>query len=220
MTEPQEFWCAIDIEKSRSELGRGIFAVGIVLAKSDGTIVDDVCFSNAVDVESDQFDDSTRGFWRQFPGALGRINANARHRPLVWSNVWQHLVLMNDAHGPFGRQHEAVRKFRWICDNPAYDIGQVNLMFYQTGRNYSLAEMFGDYVPTSDPTEQYETLLDAEKAWVDAQMRTEHSHFPVDDAQRDIEMMVAIREVLERRKQPQPAAVAENGSPNKRARET
>lgn len=59
--------------------------------------------------------------------------------------------------------------------------------------------MFSGYVATSDPTEQYKGLLKMEQKYVDSQLKTPHSHDPVEDATRDTEMMVAIYGIYKRR---------------------
>lgn len=60
----KKYMCGVDIEKSRKQLGQGIFSVAIVLAESDGTIVDKKRFSRPVDIDGPDFDESTRQFWK------------------------------------------------------------------------------------------------------------------------------------------------------------
>lgn len=194
-TEPETYYCSIDIEKSQSVQGVGIIAVGLVLTNGAGVVLAEKCFSTAG--ATWLFDWRTMQFWAQHPAILERIDENSRESPLTAANLHEWLMEINKTYGPFGRQHAGKRKFRWICDNPAYDIGQVNLLLSSAFPNSKpLAEYFDDYVPTSDPTEQYEGLLAAEKRIVDEQLITPHSHYPTEDAKRDIEMYVAIQNVL------------------------
>ena len=196
--EPEIYYCSIDIEKSQSVQGVGIIAVGLVLTNGAGVVLEEKCFSTAG--ATWLFDWRTMLFWADHPAILERIDENSRDSPLTAEALDQWLRDINVKYGPFGRQHSRKRQFRWICDNPAYDIGQVNLLLSRTfPESKPLAEYFDDYVPTSDPTEQYEGLLKAEKDIVDEQLVTPHSHYPTEDAKRDIEMYVAIRSVLARR---------------------
>lgn len=192
--EQVEHWCSVDIEKSKKKLGKGVFAVSVVLAKSTGEVLNEARFTTPVDIDSDSdFDDSTRQFWSQHPAILERLNKNTRR--LTAAAVRTHLLALNDRYGPFNYSN-----FRWICDNPAYDIGEINTMLLLDDENsVPLSELFGSYVATSDPTEQYNGLLKLEQQYVDSQLLTPHSHDPVEDARRDIEMMFAIKTVLKRR---------------------
>ena len=193
MTTQKKYLCSVDMEKSRKELGKGVFSVGLVLAESDGTIVVAKRFSRPVDIDGPEFDESTRQFWKQHPDILARLNADTSK--LVWCDVAAHLRGLNETYGPFNYDN-----FRWICDNPAFDVAQLSLeLFLDKEVDVPLSEMFSGYVATSDPTEQYKGLLKMEQAFVDSQLKTPHSHDPVEDATRDIEMMVAIYEVYKRR---------------------
>lgn len=201
MSDPKKevYYCAIDIEKSRAELGTGVIAVAFVFTDENGVVLEKACFSKSFN-DSD-FDESTGRFWSNHQDVLVRISENAKTSPLVWRDVIEFVHSLETKYGPFGRKFANEREFRWICDNPAYDIGQINLMMHlEDKKNPPLAEMFTEYVPTSDPTEQYRTLLDDEKEFVDSQLKSPHSHYPTEDALRDIEMYVAIQKVLEARK--------------------
>lgn len=201
MSEPKKevYLCGVDIEKSRAELGKGVIAAAIVLTNGEGQVLEQACFSTSF-VDAD-FDESTGRFWSDHPDILVRISENSKTSPLVWRDVIAFVHSLETKYGPFGRKFAKEREFRWICDNPAYDIGQINLMMHLEDKTAPpLAEIFTEYVPTSDPTEQYQTLLDDEKEFVDSQLKTPHSHYPTEDALRDIEMYVAIQKVLEARK--------------------
>lgn len=198
MSNAEEFVCAIDIEKCNIALGEGLFAVGLVFADSKGNVLEERCFSSPVDIAGDQFDESTRNFWSQFPDVLERLNENAKTSPLVWENVVSFINDLDKKYGPFGRNAgEKKRKFTWLSDNAGYDIGEVNLMLFRHGFTRPITDMFpGGYVSTFNSSDAYKVLLDIEKTYVDSMIKTPHSHYPTEDARADLERFVAIYEVI------------------------
>ena len=60
--------------------------------------------------------------------------------------------------------------------------------------------MFTGYVSSNDPTEQRKGLTYDERKMVDSMIKTKATHWPVDDAKKNYEMRVAIRQILKNRK--------------------
>ena len=185
----RDYLCAIDIERAGPHFHHGIMAIGVCFGHANGKVLEQQVFCWAVPPE-EEFDPDTWTWWQQFPDVLARIDRERISHPL--DEFQQFMVDLERKYGPFGRKHNDTTRFELVSDNPAYDIGHINLQLHLAGFVYPLAEMFDDYVSTSDPTEQITLASPALRKKLQDAMKTPHTHWPVDDATRDYELQCAI----------------------------
>lgn len=137
-------------------------------------------------------------FWSLNRPILARIEAEAVDDPFADLVAW--LRQLESAHGPFGRRHKATCHFKFASDNPAYDLGFINLELARRGIELPLQEMFSDYVPCDDPTQVLFGMTAAERATVAASVTAPHDHWPVNDATKTFQQMCAVSLALQQRR--------------------
>lgn len=191
-----EIYCSIDIERIGPDFGYGILAIGVCVGWSDGTIIEQRAFCTQVP-EKEGFEQVCwESFWCKHPDILVRIHQNAMANHVSAFHAW--MLDLEKRHGPFGRKHAESGgvKFKLVTDNPGYDIGLINLEFFKLGHKRPVSEMFDDYVPTSDPSEQSRGLTPLQKKIMNSFMVTPHDHWPVNDATRTFEQMCGVKTAL------------------------
>ena len=198
---PKQIVCAVDIEAAGPRPEFPIIAIGVVIGDEKGNVIAKRKFCNAV--PRDQFEKKCWDeFWSKNIASL-EIIEKATAESSTYSGMihdfHQFLFGFQLRHGPFGRKHQNTVKFRFVSDNPAYDIGSINLEFYKCGINCSLATMFDDYVPTDDPSEQVACLTPSQSAFVNSFVKTKHTHDPEDDAAEIYELWCGVNYFLKHR---------------------
>ena len=190
----KRYYLAVDIERSGPEFTRGILAIGACFGTSDGTILLQRAFCAKVPTPEAFEKRCWVEFWVKFPAVLARIDAESVDDPIGDFRTW--ALALQSKYGPFGRRFKATTEFRLVSDNPAYDIGMMNLEFFKHGFTHSLAEMFDDYVPTDDPSERVRGLTAEQRARVEALCTAPHDHWPVNDATRIFQQRCAFESVV------------------------
>jgi len=190
----KRYYLAVDIERSGPEFMRGILAIGACFGTSDGTILLQRAFCAKVPPPEAFEKRCWAEFWVKFPAVLARIDAESVDDPIGDFRTW--ALALQSKYGPFGRRFKATTEFRLVSDNPAYDIGMMNLEFFKHGFTHSLAEMFDDYVPTDDPSERVRGLTAEQRARVEALCTAPHDHWPVNDATRIFQQRCAFESVV------------------------
>ena len=193
---PKKYFLAVDIERVGPDFKYGILAIGACFGTSDGTIIEQRAFCAKVP-PAENFDPKCWSeFWSKYPEVLKRINGAATGAPITLFHHW--LLELQIRFGPFGRKHKDKVNFKLVSDNPAYDIGMINLEFFKLGLTRSMAEMFDDYVPTDDPSEQVRAMTADQKKRVDAFIKAPHDHWPVNDATQIFQQRCGIAAVLDK----------------------
>lgn len=190
--ELSHVYVSIDIETISPDYSVPIAAVGLVVGDEKGNVLDRRAFCHKYNEA--QMDSETKKFWDQFPYVLERIRAEAVADPMA--ELHTYLVNLEKKYGPFGRKHKDRVEFKWLCDNPGFDISRINSEFKDRGWR-PLAEMFDDYVSTDDPSEQMRGLTPMQKNRVDSYVKTPHTHWPVDDAEETYEQYIGIEKTLQ-----------------------
>jgi len=186
-------YLSVDIECEGKEHERGILAIGMVLGTGDGRVLATRAFCGRASPFG--IDERTwKEFWIKYQHVLERIASEAVDDHIGAMYNW--LVSLEKLFGPFGRSNKHNVDLHIVSDNPAYDIGRINLELYKRGYRTSLAEMFKDYVPTDDPTEQIRGLTADRRAQVKTWIKTPHTHWPVDDAMRTYEQRCGVEAVI------------------------
>jgi len=186
----KRYYLAVDIERTGPEFSRGILAIGACFGTADGTILLQRAFCAKVPPVEAFEQRCWSEFWTKFPAVLARIDAESVDDPIGDFRAW--ALALQSKYGPFGRRFKTTTEFRWVSDNPAYDVGMINLEFFKRGFTHSLAEMFDDYVPTDDPSERVRMLNAALKARVAARCTAPHDHWPVNDATQIFQQRCAL----------------------------
>ncbi len=179
---PKEIYIAVDIERVGASFKYGILAIGACVGFSNGVIIEKRMFASKVPPK-EGFEPRTYDWWQQFPDVLQHINNHAEPDHIRKFHAW--LLELDRVWGPFGRDNVGKVKARLVSDNPAYDIGVINLEFYKLFGDEAkpMAEMFSaGYVPTDDPTEQEAFLSAAQHEFVEAFITAPHDHNPENDA--------------------------------------
>jgi hypothetical protein len=230
----RELLLAVDIERKGKHFHHGILAIGACFGDSDGNILEQRAFCSKVPPK-DEFEKRTWDeFWSKYPEVLSRIDAAAVPDAIGAFKTW--VLELEKKHGPFGRKHKDKVKFKLVSDNPAYDIGMINLELFKTeiaavvreileddfvgcggqhwdnwedlgpdplhklrtiGKGSALAEIFDDYVPTDDPSEQICHMTPAQKQLVEGHVTAVHDHWPVSDATHIYQERCGIKRVAE-----------------------
>jgi hypothetical protein len=173
------------------DLTHELLAAGIVLGTGDGKVLFKRLFGTRA--RQEDFDKKTWDeFWCKFPDALAQIEAAATARPI--KDVYDCLMGVEEKYGPLGRRHEKKVVFKFISDNPGYDLGKLAVAFRDAGYKRLPQEIFDDYVSCQDPTEQMRTMSPQTKQRVLARVKTQKDHNPVNDALRNYELLLAIKE--------------------------
>ena len=195
-SEQKCYYLSIDIERVGADFHYGVLAVGAVFGTTDGTVLAQADFCSTVPPPEQFEPDCWQRFWSQHPAILERINANATEDHIGKFHTW--LLDLEKRYGPFGRKHAEAggAKLKLVSDNPGYEWGMLSHEFFKLGKRKWIGEMFDDYVPTEDPTQQMRGLTPAQKAVVRAAEETPHDHWPVNDAKRTYEQMCAIHALL------------------------
>jgi len=191
----KKFKLAVDIETIGKEAERGILAVGLCFGKDDGTIIEKRAFCSKVPPPEKFEKHCWEQFWSKFPEQLARIDACAVDDHIGKFHAF--LLELEQKYGPFGRKHNREVELRLVSDNPGFDISRINFEFYRRGFPVALAEMFSDYVPTDDPTEQERGLTQRQAALVQSFITAPHDHFPSNDAAQIYQRMCAVKLVLD-----------------------
>jgi hypothetical protein len=190
----KKYFLAVDIERTGPDFNHGILAIGVCFGKWNGEIIEQRAFCSPVP-PSEKFDKKCFDeFWSKHPAVLERINKESSEEMIPKFHAW--LVSLESKYGPFGRKFRESVVFKLVSDNPAYDIGMINLEFFKHGFSRSMAEMFSDYVPTDDPSEQVRGLTSGEKVSVYAAVTAEHDHWPANDATHIFQQRCAVEEVF------------------------
>ena len=225
-----ELYLTVDIERKGKQFHHGIMAIGACLGDAEGTILEQKAFCSKVPPK-DEFEKRTWDeFWSKHPDVLARIDAAAVPDALSEFQIW--LFGIEKKYGPFGRKHRDKVKFRLVSDNPAYDIGHINLELFKTeieeavgavidavredpelsedkldklietgvskiGTGSTMAEMFDDYVPTDDPSEQIAHMTPLQQQLVEKHVTAPHDHWPVNDATQIYQQRVGIKRVAD-----------------------
>lgn len=189
-----ELYLAVDIERIGAGFEYGVLAIGVCFGKSDGTIIEQRAFCDKVPAR-EMFEERTwNEFWCKFPEILAKINENAIPNHIVAFR--DYLVELEKKYGPFGRKHKDKVVFKLLSDNPAYDIGLINLEFYKNKIKFPMAEMFDDYVSTNDPSQQIRMMTSGQKKKVEKYITVSHDHWPVNDATGIFQTQCGIKAVL------------------------
>lgn len=192
--EVPTYYLAVDIERVGAGFHYGILAVGACFGKSNGTIIEQPAFCSKVPPQEGFDPVCWSTFWHKFPKTLERIDKEAIPNHIEALHTW--LLNLETKYGPFGRKHKDKVVLRLLSDNPAFDIGMINLEFNKAGLPRPMAEMWDDYVPTDDPTEQVRGLTEEQMVVVNSFITCENNHWPVDDATRIFQMRCGITAVL------------------------
>lgn len=195
-TEQKCYYLSIDIERVGADFHYGVLAVGAVLGTTDGKVLEEGVFCDTVP-PPEKFEPACWDrFWSQHPAALARINENATEKHIEKFHTW--LLDLEKKYGPFGRKHAEAggAKLKLVSDNPGYEWGFLSREFEKLKKPKWIAEMFDDYVPTEDPSQQMRGLTPEQKATVRAAEKTPHDHWPLNDAKRTYEQMCAIHALL------------------------
>jgi len=196
-TQPKQYILAIDIERTGAAFKHGVWAIGACFGTDDGVVIQNQIFAKKAIDEVDYDDKTWAEFWKNMPGIRENINALAIPDHIRAFHDW--LVMIERTYGPFGRRHQKTVKFRLASDNPAYDFGHIMVAFHEHGYDRGVAEMFDDYVPTDDPTEQEAGLTEEERKEAHGFARVAHTHDPRDDAAAIFQLLCGVRHVLKKR---------------------
>ena len=82
--------------------------------------------------------------------------------------------------------------FKYVSNNPGYDLSKINVEFSKRGYEYPLQEMFLDYVSVSDPTEQIRQMCAAQRQDIFETVTAVHDHWPLNDATAIYQAMCGI----------------------------
>lgn len=185
-------YLSIDIERASPDFSSPILAIGVCFGRDDGTILEQRAFCHSVPPR-DEFEPSCSAFWAQHEAVLARIDAEAVPTPIRDFHAW--LVQCEKKYGPFGRKHQDKTKLVIVTDC-AYDLAHIAVAFDRLSLRRGVQEMFDDYVSHADPTERIRGLPAKTRAEIEAQLRTPHDHWPVNDATRTYELMVEVAKHL------------------------
>lgn len=195
-----KYFLSVDIERVGGAFKYGILAIGVCFGTSDNVVLDSRAFCSRVPDPSG-FEPRCYKFWSEFPDVLARIDTEAaasadQRAPALQFASW--LADIEQRYGPFGRAHQSERELRLVSDNPAYDLGVIgqSLSVLVGGEAKPVAEMFSDYVPTDDPTEQVRFATPEQRAAIDAFVTAPHDHYPANDAKEIYQMRCGIEVVL------------------------
>ena len=191
----KEYYLTVDIERVGPGFKHGILAIGVCFGDTKGNVLVCRAFCGHVPPIEDFDRECYNDFWINYPDVLKRINNEATYNPIA--RFHEFLVSLEHQYGPFGRAHRDRVHMKLVSDNPAYDIGMINLEFFKNGYPLPMAEMWnGGYVPTDDPSEQIRGLTAEQKAQVEKFITATHSHFPSDDAMKIYQQRCGIKSVL------------------------
>lgn len=198
--KPRVIICAVDIEAAGPRPEYPIIAIGARVGYADGTVIASRKFCQSIPREKFEkkcWDD----FWVNNMKSLEIIEKeSAKTSKLgIIREFYKFLFDIEQVHGPFGRKHRDEVIFRLVSDNPVYDIGSINDEFIKCGIDRKMAEMFSDYVPTDDPSEQIACLTPSQLKFVKSFVKTEHTHDPEDDAAGIYELWCGVHYFLENR---------------------
>jgi hypothetical protein len=190
-TEPVEYVCAIDIERIGKEFDYGVLAVGVCFGTADGRMLHKWAFCGRVP-DKEKFEKRCWDeFWVNYPEQLKLIDESATENHI--SALHARFLWLQKQYGPFGRKHRKTVSFRWCSDNGPYDFGMVNLEFSKLGLPTTCAEMFDDYVPTDDPTEQEAKLTQKQQALIALCITVPHDHCPWNDAAQHYQRLCGVK---------------------------
>lgn len=168
--------------------------IGLCFGTTDGTILLQRAFCwkrSAYAFDTETYDE----FWCKHPAVLDRIEAEASSdTPLL-----DFVTCMRDLeakYGPFGRKHEAAVKVKIGGDALGFDWGHISIEMYKAGFMRHAQEMFSDYVPSFDPTDQMRGMTVAEKARVMTDVTAPHDHWAVSDATRIFQIACGVAKVM------------------------
>lgn len=130
----KRYYLAVDIERAGASMGKyGILAIGACFGRDDGTVLATRAFCWNVP-QKDGFEPRCwNEFWVNFPQVLERIAAEASQTPMADFLLW--VGELEQKYGPFGRQHKT-QKLSLVSDNPAYDIGIINVEIFKLWRGF------------------------------------------------------------------------------------
>lgn len=192
----KKYILAVDIERTGADFKYGVWAIGACFGTEDGTVLSTMQCAKRVQDEVDYDAKTWSEFWSKLPEVRARINTYAQPQfdHIVMFRDW--LQVLQATYGPFGRKHQAVTKLSLASDNPAYDFGHIMLAFKERGFERGVAEMFDDYVPTDDPSEQEAALSPTERDEARSRITAQHTHEPVEDARAVFQHLCGVRRVL------------------------
>jgi len=197
--EVKSYYLSVDIERTGCAFIEGILAIGVCFGSADGTVIEQRAFCAKVPVPEDFDEDCWNEFWSKHTDVLDRIDAAAT--PTPFEDFYAFLLELESKYGPFGRKYTDKVRFKYLSDNPGYDIGHLSVLAYQHNKRLHLQEMFTDYVNVADPTEQIRGLPAVEQARVKkACEHVPHDHWPVNDATKIFHMQCAVDEAIRRYK--------------------
>jgi len=218
----KELYLTVDIERWGKQFYHGVGAIGACFGDAGGNIIEQKAFCSKVPPKDDFEKRTWDEFWSKHPDVLARIDAAAVPNALGAFKEW--VLDIEKKHGPFGRKHRGNVKLKLISDNPAYDIGNINLELFKTevadlllaievdekldldflhrqmktlGQGCALAELFDDYVATDDPSEQIRHMTPLQKQLVAEHVTAPHDHWPVNDATQIYQQRVGVKRVAD-----------------------
>jgi hypothetical protein len=202
--EPRKYLLSMDCERKGKQSKHGVWAVGVVFGLQNGTVLESRAFCSKA--EPSDFDPETLEWaLKAMPEAMARINNEAISNHM--RALFDYLMDLQTRYGPFGRKHKDTVHLRFCSDNPAYDMHWISTEFHKMfgDESTTVAEMFDDYCPTDDPTEQERFLLPEERRYVeDCVKRVPHDHYPLNDAMQIYVRQCALEVVAQRRSLPFP----------------
>jgi len=150
---------AIDIESTGramidadGTLNTRLLQIGACFGSADGSVIETGSWCWPVPA-SEKFDARTyEEFWSKHPAILERIDRESKSEPTPFTSFLAWLKRIEQRYGPFGKGVKEAQRLRWVSDNPAFDISEINVnivLFTQA------LKAFRAYTKTAKPTETY-----------------------------------------------------------------